>query len=154
MAAWRGRPPDAPLWQGQALGHPQEKVRGPLLWEVVWGWFQSSQEWGHTAEVCSSFVEVLVPGYRQAAGQRGLESGQLKGTCSGENPGRSACRALEQEVEDHHNGQALDLSVYRSEAVRRIPAEVGARRSGEEGCTGSQGHHRMANGGRSPGSWQ
>lgn len=154
MAAWRGHPPVSHLWQGPALERPQGKVRGPLLWEVVSDWFQSSQEWGHTVEVCSFFAAVLVPGYRQVAGQRGLGSVQLRGTCSGESPGHSAAQALEQEVEDHHNGRAPDLSVYRSEAFRRIPAEVGARRSGEEGCTGGQGRQRMANGDRSPGSWQ
>lgn len=153
MAAWQGHPA-ALLWQGQALEHPQGMARGPLLWGVVLGWFQSSQEWGHTAEVCSSFVAVLVPGYRQTAGQRALVSGQLMGMCSGENPGRSADQTSEQEVEDHHNGRALDPSVFHSEAVRRIPAEVGARRSGEEACTGNQGHHCMANGDRSPVSWQ
>jgi len=165
-------------WRGEP---PQEAVTGLLLWEAVWGWFQSSQVQGRTAEAWSSFVAPLVPGDTQAAGQPGLGSGQLKGTCSGENPGCNAGPPLKQELEDHHSGQKvedhhsgqkvedhhsgqkvedhhsgpeLDPLVCRSEAARRIPAEVGARRSGEEGCTGSQGRHCMANGGRSPGSWQ
>ena len=153
MAAWRGRPV-APLWQDQALEHLQVKARGLLLLEEVWGWFQSSQEWGHTAEVCSSSVVALVPGCMWAAVQRALESGQLGRMYSGENPGHSAGQVLEREVEDRRNGQAQDPSVYHSEAVRRNPAEAGARRSGEEGGTESLGRHCMANGGRSPGSWQ
>lgn len=74
MAAWPGRL--APhLWQGEASEGPQRTARGPLLWEGVWGCFQSSQEWGRIAEVCSSSVGVLVPGCRQAAGQRCPMSG-------------------------------------------------------------------------------
>lgn len=152
--AWRGHLLVAHLWQVQASGHLQGKVRGPLLLEEVLDWFQSSQEQDHTAEVCSLFVVALVLGYRQVAEELGLASGQLRGMCSGENPGCSACQALEQEAEDHHNGQALEPLVSHSEAVHQIPAEVEVHRSGEEVCTGSQGHHHMANGYCSPGSWQ
>lgn len=97
---------------------------------------------------------MLVPGYRPAAGQRVLVSGQLRGMCSGENLGHSAIQTAEGEVEDHRNGQVLKLSVCRSEVVRQIPAEVAARRSAVEGCNESLGPRRKEDGDRTPGCWQ
>lgn len=104
--------------------------------------------------VCSLSAAMLVPGYRPAAGQRVLVSGQLRGMCSGENLGHSAIQTAEEEAEDHRNGQVLKLSVCRSEVVRQIPAEVAARRSAVEGCNESRGPRRKEDGDRRPGCWQ
>lgn len=153
VAAWRD-PPGAHLWRGKTLEPPRETMTGRLPWERVRGRGQSSQEQGHTAEACSSFVAALVPGCTKAAEGRGLGSGQQKGTRPGEDPGCSACRDPALAAEDHRSGWDPDLLVFRSEAARRIPAEAGARRSGGEGCTGSRVHHCTVRGGRGPGSWR
>lgn len=97
---------------------------------------------------------MVVPGYTKAAGKWVQESGQQQGMWSGKNPDRSVCPALEQEGEDHRNGQALDLSVYRSEAVHHIPAEVEAHHSEEEGCTQGQDHRHMVADDQNSGNWQ
>lgn len=154
-AAWQDPPPAAAarLSQVQLWEHQQVTVRGSPLYEG-WGCFQSSREQDRTAEVCSLSVAMLVPGCKQAAGQRVLVSGQLRGMCSGENWSRIADQTAEGEVEGHRNERVQNLSACRSEAVRQIPAEAAARRSVGEGCNESRGRHRKVGGNRRPGYWQ
>lgn len=85
-------------------------MRGFPLSEA-YGWFQSSQERGRTAEVCSLSAVMLVPGYRRVAGRRVLGSEQLKDTSSGGDPDRNADQTLGEGEGGHRGGQVPDLLV-------------------------------------------